>query len=108
MHMTQFLTSDCRVLKRTNYVLQADFFIDHRVGEITMYGGGAEGKYCFADFYSPEQAKRAMEDLNRTPLLGRVVDIQIAQASPRMDETEKDHPLPVKPTAKLFSERVRR
>ncbi|KAG9948226.1 hypothetical protein KCU85_g5177, partial [Aureobasidium melanogenum] len=87
----------------------ADFFIGYNLGPVTMYTRSAESQYCFADFYSHEQAKRAMEDLNRTPLLGRMVDIKFAQASPRMDEKEKDKcPLPVKPTAKLFSERVRR
>lgn len=71
-----------------------------------MYVSGAESKSCSADFYTCEQAKRAMEDLDRTPLLGRVVDIEIAKSSLRMDEEEKEkHPLPVKPAARLSSTR---
>ncbi|KAG9857498.1 hypothetical protein KCU98_g956, partial [Aureobasidium melanogenum] len=84
----------------------ADFFIGYNVGAITMYVSGAESKSCSADFYTCEQAKRAMEDLHRTPLLGRVVDIEIAKSSLRMDEEEKEkHPLPVKPAARLSSTR---
>ncbi len=54
--------------------------------------------------HTREQA--AMEDLDRTPLLGRVVDIEIAKSSLRMDEEEKEkHPLPVKPATRLSSAR---
>lgn len=63
---------------------------------------GRKGCYsCFADFSTHEQAKRAMEDLNRTPLLGRVVDIEMAQPfSTLFDEEKAKHPLPVKPTSR--------
>ncbi|KAH0272687.1 hypothetical protein KCU91_g6511, partial [Aureobasidium melanogenum] len=84
----------------------ADFFIGYNVGAITMYLSGEDGKSCSADFNTREQAKRAMEDLDRTPLLGRVVGIEIAKSSLRMDEEEKEkHPLPVKPAARLSSAR---
>ncbi|KAH0370496.1 hypothetical protein KCU65_g2453, partial [Aureobasidium melanogenum] len=76
----------------------ADFFSNHRVGMITMYVSDADNKSCAADFYSPEQAKHAMEDLDRTPLLGRMVDIELAKSSLRLDVEENEtHPLPVKP-----------
>ncbi|KAG9673657.1 hypothetical protein KCU99_g864, partial [Aureobasidium melanogenum] len=84
----------------------ADFFIGYNVGAITMYVNDAESKSCSADFNTREQAKRAVEDLDRTSLLGRVVDIEIAKSSLRMDEEEKEkHPLPVKPAARLSSTR---
>ncbi|KAG9755091.1 hypothetical protein KCU59_g146, partial [Aureobasidium melanogenum] len=75
----------------------ADFFIGYNVGAITMYVSDAEGKSCSADFQTYEQAKRAMKDLDRTLLLGRVVDIEVAKSSLRMDEEGKDkHPLPLR------------
>ncbi|CAD0088096.1 unnamed protein product [Aureobasidium vineae] len=88
--------------------IQADFFERHRVGAITITipVGSTRGKSGFADFSTHEQAKRAMEDLDRTPLLGRVVDIEIAQPSTPVEEEEK-HPLPVKSNARLPSSRRR-
>lgn len=81
---------------------QADFFAGYFVGAITMCVRDTDkSKSCFADFSTHEQAKRAMEDLNRTPLLGRMVDIEIAQPFAFVDEKEKDkHPLPVKSATK--------
>lgn len=92
--------------KHTKYILQADFFIGYNLGAIIMCMRGADSKSCFADFNTHEQAKRAMEDLNRTSLLGRIVDIEIAQPSTPVDEKENDkHPLPVKSAARLSSTR---
>lgn len=87
---------------------QADFFAGYFVGAITMCVRDidSKSKSCFADFSTHEQAKRAMEDLDRTPLLGRMVDIKTAQPSTPVDEKEKDtHPLPVKSAARLPSTR---
>ncbi|CAD0100637.1 unnamed protein product [Aureobasidium mustum] len=93
------------VATRTKKRDVADFFDGYRVGAIspiTMTKGRKGGYSCFADFSTHEQAKRAIGDLDRTPLLGRVVDIEMAQPSPTLvDEKEKDkHPLPVKPTTR--------
>ncbi|KAI4722497.1 hypothetical protein E4T48_01076 [Aureobasidium sp. EXF-10727] len=84
----------------------ADFFEGYRVGFITITtpAGSTRSKSGFADFSTHEQARRAMQDLNRTSLLGRVVDIEIAEPSAQVEEEER-HQLSVKSNTKLHSSR---
>lgn len=87
--------------------IQADFFEGYRVGVITMTtpADSTRSKSGFADFSTHEQARRAMQDLNRTSLLGRVVDIEIAEPSALVEEEEERHQLSVKSNTKLHSSR---
>jgi RNA recognition motif-containing protein len=51
---------------------------------------------CFADFVTHKQAQRAMEAMDGLPLLGREVDIELAQEATSVYD-RKEHPTPVKP-----------
>jgi RNA recognition motif-containing protein len=53
---------------------------------------------CFADFKTHVQAQRAMESMDGMPLLGREVEIEIAQETSSVYERAK-HPSPVKTLA---------
>ncbi|CAD0115509.1 unnamed protein product [Aureobasidium uvarum] len=84
----------------------ADFFEGYHVGAIIISIPAIKSKSGFADFSTHEHAKRAMNDLNHTPLLGRVADIEFAQSSIPLEKEEK-HPLSAKSNTRRPSFRRR-
>jgi hypothetical protein len=76
--------------------LQADFFIGYNVGAITTPVKHLGASSCFANFVSHQQAQRAMEAMDGLPLLGREVEIELAQETTSVYD-RKRHPIPVKP-----------
>jgi hypothetical protein len=82
----------------TNQVLtpQADFFIGYNVGAIITPVKHMGASSCFANFVTHQQAQRAMEAMDGLPLLGREVEIDLAQGTTPVYD-KKNHPMPVKP-----------
>jgi hypothetical protein len=77
------------------FTLQAHFFAGHYAGAITAPVKFKGASYCFVNFGTREQAQRAMEAMDGLPMLGREVEIELAQANSSVYE-ENQHPSPVK------------
>ncbi|KAI4850412.1 hypothetical protein E4T45_05507 [Aureobasidium sp. EXF-8846] len=73
----------------------AHFFAGYYVGAITAPVKFKGASYCFVNFGTREQAQRAMEAMDGLPMLGREVEIELAQANSSVYE-ENQHPSPVK------------